>query len=787
MKKLSYFSSLVLALTSVTFISGCGSSNDTTVPSSINTAYFVDSPVVGAQYSTASQSGVTGEGGSFRYKDDENITFKIGSATIGSILSANINSDKQVLPQDIVGVPRSSTNHSSVLNIAKFLQSLDSDNNPENGIDILDSVKNSITEPIDIKKASSDELSKTVALSGKTLVSSDFAHTHLSKTVSKLATNTTVNTPLAQPTTSSSTVVPKDSNGLALTKEEIDYIPTSNECNDSDVIDTTTGKYCGVKEDNNVTVFRGIKFAQSGIKRRWLPSSTPPKFETSKLADTFGKTCFQPGAVEGGLSEECLYVNVWIPEGTKADDKKDVMLWIYGGAFIFGSSSMSIYNGQHIAEEQDVIVVSFNYRLGIFGFLNLPQDFRSANPNFEGYTGSGNFGLMDQSKAIKWTYDNIEKFGGNKEKVTIFGESAGSMSVGFHMINNDSETSNYFSAGIMESPYMGFPIKPQVLAASMGETAAKHIHEKCHDYFVFGFDKECIYKMSAEDLQSHMLGIMARLDIEDATKYRFNSLFPFSPYIDHEYVNSNLLDGVVKKPLLIGNNQNESTLFVQGINDVDFSFPKIFHPKLLNFITGSDAGYKKFLDFAFSYASANDLNMTEKIQSIPRYQRDDTNASNYAFLDNLINDYAFFCPSRNLLAYNGNANYQNNNTYLYHFNYVSSFNNWGTSPEVEFCAPPQVCHGAELPYVFGNWIANDLTVDVNASAKEFSSDVVMNIWGEYVKDSSHAIDGYFAYTPNDDNIIEFNNTSPNKFSVNNFGDEHNCSMWDEFYKKQANY
>lgn len=581
----------------------------------------------------------------------------------------------------------------------------------------------------------------------------------------------------------------KDANGVTLSAQRLQYIPKENECaDDTEVIDTTTGRFCssatstdtalrGTSATNDVIVYKGIKYAYSGSEYRWQKAVPAFDFNLSKdVSESFGSECYQSGddnISKSGvtMSEDCLFLNVWKPLDATTSNKKKVMVFIHGGGFLIGAGSDKSYWGENIVNSQDVIVVTLNYRLGIFGFLDVPDAYRT-----DGYTGSGNFGLMDQQMAIKWVYDNIEKFGGDKENIIIYGESAGSMSVGFHMINHNAttedNTSNYFKAGIMESPYMGFPIKPQSLAASMGESTATKLHEHC-SYGLLS-KKSCIFndsKLSADTIHKHAQTIMLELMGTDIAKFKFNSIFPFEPYIDNQIVHSNMIDGNITKPLMIGNNADESTLFL--LNSVSDSLVKL--------ITATDESYTLFLDGAFSH---QELNMTKIIKSVPRYQRvkGDEKAT---YLQNLINDYAFVCASRNFLGFNDQNNYENANSYLYHFDFISSFNVWGDSSAMSFCDAPMVCHGAELPYVFGAW------PDVNFTSEEtaMSYNTIIPMWGEFAKSAGESITGFNPYSPSQDNVIEFNNTTPNAYQLNAadaFGNEHNCSLWNAYYKVQPN-
>src|SRR6185312_11253084 len=127
------------------------------------------------------------------------------------------------------------------------------------------------------------------------------------------------------------------------------------------------------------------------------------------------------GGTPGEQSEDCLYLNVWTqsPQG-----KRPVMVWIHGGAFVTGAGSLGTYNGRLLAARGDVVVVTINYRLGALGFLNLHDASSGKLP------GSGSEGLSDQVMALRWVQDNIAAFGGDPDNVTVFGESAGAMSIG---------------------------------------------------------------------------------------------------------------------------------------------------------------------------------------------------------------------------------------------------------------------------------------------------------------------------------------------------------------------
>ena len=193
---------------------------------------------------------------------------------------------------------------------------------------------------------------------------------------------------------------------------------------------TRSGKIEGIEHDG-VLVFRGIPFAAPPVgPRRFLPPAREASWDGVRDATKFGADVAQVdlpfarilGSDSAHSSEDGLYLNVWTPACD--DARRPVMVWIHGGAYIFGSGRVPWYDGTHFAQHGDVVVVTVNYRLGPFGFLHLADLF---GPEFN---GSGNAGILDQVAALEWVRDSITAFGGDPENVTIFGESAGANSVG---------------------------------------------------------------------------------------------------------------------------------------------------------------------------------------------------------------------------------------------------------------------------------------------------------------------------------------------------------------------
>jgi para-nitrobenzyl esterase len=184
------------------------------------------------------------------------------------------------------------------------------------------------------------------------------------------------------------------------------------------------------RDQNGVLAFKGIPFAAPPLGAlRWRAPADVVSWLDVRDATQFGSPCFAAqlpglGWLSRGQSEDCLTLNVWTA-AQLADEQRPVMVWIHGGGFEFGSSSLPGTDGTRLAAK-GIILVSFNYRLGVFGFLAHPELDREGS-------ASGNFGIQDQIHALQWVKENIGAFGGDPNNVTIFGESAGAHSVGLLM------------------------------------------------------------------------------------------------------------------------------------------------------------------------------------------------------------------------------------------------------------------------------------------------------------------------------------------------------------------
>jgi para-nitrobenzyl esterase len=197
------------------------------------------------------------------------------------------------------------------------------------------------------------------------------------------------------------------------------------------VATTAAGRVRGERIDEGV-VFRGVPYAEPPVgNRRHRPPAPPERWDGTRECTSFGPICpqVQLGEIGGVLAalgsgepmdEDSLFVNVWTP--AIDDARRPTMVWIHGGAFTGGSGSSPIYDGRSFMRD-GIVMVSINYRLHALGFLYLDE-------LFDGAEGTGNLGILDQIAGLEWVRDNVAAFGGDPDNVTIFGESAGGMSVG---------------------------------------------------------------------------------------------------------------------------------------------------------------------------------------------------------------------------------------------------------------------------------------------------------------------------------------------------------------------
>jgi para-nitrobenzyl esterase len=433
-------------------------------------------------------------------------------------------------------------------------------------------------------------------------------------------------------------------------------------------VQTDTGVVVG-QSDGTITAFLGVPYAAPPLGQlRWRPPQPHAAWSEPFEATALGPACAQS---EGGLgqngpfSEDCLTVNVWTPR-TGAAAKAPVMVFIHGGFFVHGSSNQDTYDGRALAV-QGVVMVSMNYRLGALGFLAHP-----ALTAEDEHASSGNTALLDQAAALRWVQTNIAAFGGDPSNVTVFGESAGAMTICalvvsplgrglFHRAIGESGSCAIFttplhattasagaeSLGVAVAAALGCDTAPDVLACMRGKPAAEVI--------------------AAAPMSLNGVSLQPNID---------GYVLPEAPSAALAAGRVNPLDGIIG-----GTNQDEATLFTQAlVIDTEAQYQAAVTLLLPSFAADALALYP-----AAAFPTPKDAYNT------------------------LFTDVIFVCPTRGQLR--GIAA-RGTSAYLYQLTRPTRF---GETTGLG------VYHGSELPFVFGNL---SLSSGMSAADRAFSNQVI---------------------------------------------------------------
>lgn len=483
-------------------------------------------------------------------------------------------------------------------------------------------------------------------------------------------------------------------------------------------------------ENKIVNAYLGVPFAEPPVKglRFSLPKMLKP-WHGELQARNLSRTCYvTPDGMfklfhgaemwnpPGEVDEDCLALNIWVP----ADASGHVMVWIYGGGFYSGSPSLDLYNGTVLASRRNVIIVNVNYRLGPFGFLYFGED--SSIP--------GNMGLMDQQLALQWIHENIGAFGGDPNKVTIFGESAGAASVTAHFIAPGS--AKYFQRAIVMSGTISnsWAAQPKeillntsiMLAQKLGcvkegqETSVNRI-------------AECVRQADVSKIQTAA---------DDISQFELTAMtFPFVPVEeDSNFFQGNFMEKLQRREfkkdmsVLIGSMKDEGTYW------------------LPYYLSGPETGFK------FNHTiSANDkdnqaiINKTQFENSLDTFKNFFTNsqvvrrALLHAYegasetseesvrlrdgVARFVGDFFFTCALLDFADMLADNIY--GPVYMYYFTQRSSSNPW---PEWM-----GVMHGYEIEYVFGQPFRQATLADKYDPAKlateQKFSDNIMKYWTDF--------------------------------------------------------
>lgn len=317
------------------------------------------------------------------------------------------------------------------------------------------------------------------------------------------------------------------------------------------VAETAYGRVRGSEKDG-VQVFKGIPYAAPPVgELRWQPPTEPKPWPGELAAQDYGKWAPQNpsaldavmGGEQGEQAEDCLTLNVWTPALDAG--KRPVMVWIHGGGFSIGSGAQGVYEGRTLCRRGDVVVVTINYRLGMLGFANLAAATGGA------IRTTGNEGLLDQVRALAWVRENIASFGGDPRNVTIFGESAGGMSVGTLLALPAAR--GLFHKAIAQSGAC-HTAAPAETGRRVGEAVSK----------ATGLGAEGLRRASTADLLAAQRRIEAGR-VDGYPLHRLGSL-PFRPVVDGAVLPLAPIDAVARGaaagiPVLAGSTLEEWKLF----------------------------------------------------------------------------------------------------------------------------------------------------------------------------------------------------------------------------------
>ena len=479
-------------------------------------------------------------------------------------------------------------------------------------------------------------------------------------------------------------------------------------------VDAPAGKVCGLaieapaKTGRALYSYRGIPYALPPVADlRWAAPQPYPRWPDLRPATSFGAVCPQDGVATGD-SEDCLFLNIWTPRAAVEQHKRlPVMVFIHGGYFVYGAGSDPLYDGSYLAASGDVVVVTLNYRLGSLGFLAVPE---------LGLTG--NYGILDQRLALRWVAENIAAFGGDPSKVTIFGESAGAMSVGLHLFSIPADRGQ-FRAAIMESNPLAIPY-PSLLSqveAKWQEFLGALCFEtnQCNpDLAALRALPLAVIETVDGDYES-ALDVIGRLQVPMAIA----NILPWTPIVDGQIFSGETLiqnqpyqgfyngpNGTAEpKPYLIGVNRDEGALFADLANQAAGGITQSGYQEDLDIVFGTSAA-AAIVDFTVGGARPYD---PADQGTLPPWF---ANSPQAAAVSTLINDFVFRCGSF-LATDNVVATPGAKPVHAYLFAQAPIYSSDDSTACAPFPADPGIqnaCHSFELPYVFNTLSATNATL-----------------------------------------------------------------------------
>ncbi|CAH1245319.1 BCHE [Branchiostoma lanceolatum] len=461
------------------------------------------------------------------------------------------------------------------------------------------------------------------------------------------------------------------------------------------LIETSFGKVQGLSTEK-ARVFYGIPYAAPPKgPLRWKAPEEPASWAPNVLQVTQKEpACPQnctlpPHMCPDKTDEDCLYMNIFTPLNASPQSLIPVMLWIHGGQFIRGSGDVILYDGQYYANQTGVVVVTINYRLGALGFLSAGS----------GKTASkGNYGIMDQRLAMQWVQNNIAAFGGDPKQVTLFGESAGGMSISIHLCSNQS--ASLFKQGIIESDPLGIPYRTQAEATRLGKYFAEELG--CSHG-----DMACMAGKQPQDIIVAQTKAGNKLQV--SLKYPVEIFVPWGPHVDGVELLEQTVDTfrkghAQKKPIIIGTTSEEAVMYVYE----GFGKPV------------SALGYYEYMTGFFLPSLA--VEPWKVLEIFREYPADKSSNDQRPIMATIGTEWLFTCANR--AAVRGHVGAQND-VFLYQFAHAFSFPGWG--PHFQFCVNHS-CHGSELPYV---WHGNSMDLYTYTAEEVTLADLMACYWSNF--------------------------------------------------------
>ncbi len=457
--------------------------------------------------------------------------------------------------------------------------------------------------------------------------------------------------------------------------------------------------------DNQLAIFKGIPYATPPVRSfRWFPPQPVQPWQGIKTTTEYGPNCSQyPNRWDKKetfpiTSEDCLYLNIWMPKSffgkNETQKKYPVMVWIHGGGFVSGGSNQEIFDGSSMANE-GVIVVTFNYRLGRFGFFARP-DLQQENEENKW----ANYGIMDQIAALQWVQKNISSFGGDSDNITLFGESAGGASI--ISLMTISEAKGLFNKAIIQSGtgHSRF-FQPRTIddAEKTGLNFAKKNNIQNDEYAL-----ENLRKLPAET-------IVDKLNLDD---------------LQPDYFSGLVIDGIMLK-------QSLDSAFEKGA----------FYP--VPTLIGDTSGDGFMINQSGLKGMAGKLGMN--IEDLNKIYNPNGKLSETRILHQFMADIQILEPTRLLTQQIASKNVP---VYRYRFSYITS----SARPYTSYGAP----HASELPYVFGtlNKVYSSLTPQDNAMSEAIKKYWVN--FAKYSKPKVDGLSEFSEFKIHPDKLLNFSTT-----------------------------